>query len=90
MSVSSSTLFTGYCPPGFFPPLHGVGHDLVQLVGRFLHGTNRSHDSGGFRHWLSLADLAEQQTGGFGHRGIDGGKAAVLHSRLNRAFQVVW
>jgi hypothetical protein len=55
-----SMLFTAYRPPRFFPPpLHGISHDLVQLVGCFSRRTNRSHASG-VRLRLWVIDLAAQ------------------------------
>jgi hypothetical protein len=74
-------------PARFFPSLlQGVGHDLVQLIGCFPHGADRSH---AHTVWLSLAYFTQEQTGGLGHRVIDRCEPAVMHGGLDRAFKIM-
>jgi hypothetical protein len=39
--------------------------------------------------WLSLAYFAQQETGGLGHRVIDGGEPSVMQGGLDRLLKIV-
>jgi len=77
----------GIYAPEFFPsPLHGIGHDLVQLIGRFARGADRSHAR---RDWLSLAYFAPRKADDLRDRVNDVAETADMRGVLDRAFKIM-
>jgi hypothetical protein len=87
MSVSRRALFNGDVPPAVLAAvLHGIGNDLIELIGGIGHGTN------GTKAVSSRSGRRLMQEGphGMGNQFVNRREQAAIHPRTDGAFQIIW
>src|SRR5262245_16391973 len=92
MSVSSSDLFTGEQPPGLLLAVrHGLGYDLVQLVGRIAQSTQHRIRCvrGCWRRLWDLAEVKPQQPDSLGDSVLFRSEMPAVDFGPQEALQIV-